>query len=212
MATIRPKTSHGAPRILQDERANSPRAVRDSLCLVEQKKSRMYQSGYNPSWLEPERSPGWDASSHAGASCSESLIWVRMIWIWKSHVLQSRIGDPSYISAGFSDPHTHFFRFPNLDYQCSTEPLKAHADGKQTQMFCILVLHCIYTNNYFWPVRLWWLCLCSLQSEIKKTRTNFKCNIFVWFWQLFGDIWHGNGNFIYIALFTTTRVDQCALQ
>ncbi|XP_048007748.1 NACHT, LRR and PYD domains-containing protein 12-like isoform X3 [Megalobrama amblycephala] len=26
-----------------------------------------------------------------GASCSKSLIWIRMIWIWKSHVLPSRI-------------------------------------------------------------------------------------------------------------------------
>ncbi len=29
-----------------------------------------------------------------------------------------------------SDPDTQFFRFPNMDYQCSTEPLKGHGDEK----------------------------------------------------------------------------------
>ncbi len=48
-------------------------------------------------------------------------------------------------------------------------------------------LHCIYTNNYFWLVHFWWLCQCSLQSVI-KTKKNFKYNMFVWYWQLFGDL------------------------
>ncbi len=32
------------------------------------------------------------------------------------------------------DPDTHFFRLPNLNYWCYTEPLKGHGDGKKYEM------------------------------------------------------------------------------
>lgn len=55
-------------------------------------------------------------------------------------------------------------------------------------IFCILVLHYIYTNNYFWLDHLWWVCQCSLQSVIKNK--NFKLNIiFLFDNDSFSGIW-----------------------
>ncbi len=42
------------------------------------------------------------------------------------------------------DPETHFFRFPNLECECFTEPLKGHDDGENNAMS----MFCIYVNNY----------------------------------------------------------------
>lgn len=65
-------------------------------------------------------------------------------------VFQSKIGVDLN-----SDPETHFLRFPGL--------LVLYGAPKGT---CWRVaLHCIYTNNNFLLVHLWWLCPCSLQTD-----------------------------------------------
>ncbi len=68
--------------------------------------------------------------------------------------------------------------------------------------------------NFF----LWWQSwIFSIITPVFSVTWSFRnhSNMLICAQETFPHLWkphYGNGNFIYIALFTTTRVDQCALQ
>jgi len=107
------------------------------------------------------------------AICSKSWIWIRMIWIWKSHVSPGS-GNPSYFCAGFSkqnwigSPWSRYTLFKNTKsgllalYGASkgTWWLKKYEMGGKkyfSEKFCVA-----FAKN-FWLVHLLWLSQCSLQ-------------------------------------------------